>query len=95
MELGRKGDKGQLHEVATGTFYSHQQWRKSKVTAICRFVYPCFMWLLTKKLEKYSACWYLNSRLGILGSMLSIAFTMGEIWSIVDTSLNLKFFNLG
>lgn len=62
------------------------------ITLPVTFVYPCFMWLFLKKPEKYSANWYLNWGLGIFGSILSIAFSVGGIWSIVDNGLKLKFF---
>uniref|UniRef100_A0A0D6R3I3 Amino acid transporter transmembrane domain-containing protein n=1 Tax=Araucaria cunninghamii TaxID=56994 RepID=A0A0D6R3I3_ARACU len=56
------------------------------------FAYPCLMWVLIKKPEKYSSSWYLNWGLGIVGSILSVAFVVGGVWSIIDTGLKLKFF---
>ncbi|KVH98340.1 Amino acid transporter, transmembrane [Cynara cardunculus var. scolymus] len=56
------------------------------------FAYPCFMWVLIKKPTKYSFNWYFNWSLGWLGVAFSVAFTIGGIWSIVDSGLKLKFF---
>eukprot|EP01018_Ginkgo_biloba_P039616 Gb_35853 [translate_table: standard] len=56
------------------------------------FAYPCFMWVCIKKPPKYSFGWYLNWGLGILGIVFSLAFTIGGVWSMVDSGLKLKFF---
>lgn len=56
------------------------------------FAYPCFMWVLIKKPEKYSFSWYFNWGLGFLGIAFSLAFSLGGIWSLVNNGLKLKFF---
>ncbi|XP_057840245.1 lysine histidine transporter-like 8 isoform X2 [Cryptomeria japonica] len=56
------------------------------------FAYPCFMWISIKKPEKYTSSWYLNWGLGILGIVFSLAFSVGGVWSMVDSGLKLKFF---
>ncbi|KAL7175535.1 hypothetical protein ACSBR2_029187 [Camellia fascicularis] len=56
------------------------------------FAYPCFMWVLIKKPTKFSFNWYLNWILGWLGIAFSLAFTIGGIWSMVNSGLTLKFF---
>ncbi|KAJ4755945.1 Amino acid transporter family protein [Rhynchospora pubera] len=56
------------------------------------FAYPCFMWILIKKPERYSFGWYLNWGLGLSGLGFSLAFSVGGIWSMVNSGLKLKFF---
>eukprot|EP00252_Welwitschia_mirabilis_P006898 TRINITY_DN1784_c0_g1_i1.p1 TRINITY_DN1784_c0_g1~~TRINITY_DN1784_c0_g1_i1.p1 ORF type:complete len:540 (-),score=25.32 TRINITY_DN1784_c0_g1_i1:523-2142(-) len=56
------------------------------------FAYPCFMWVCIKKPEKYTSGWYLNWGLGILGIVFSLLFSIGGVWSMVDTGLKFKFF---
>ncbi|KAL8058894.1 hypothetical protein ABFX02_03G051700 [Erythranthe guttata] len=56
------------------------------------FAYPCFMWALIKKPVKYSFDWYLSWVLGWLGIAFSLAFSIGGIWSMVNSGLKLKFF---
>lgn len=56
------------------------------------FAYPCFMWVCIKKPKKYTSGWYLNWGLGILGILFSLAFSIGGVWSMVDSGLKLKFF---
>ncbi|KAL0360775.1 UNVERIFIED_CONTAM: Lysine histidine transporter-like 8 [Sesamum radiatum] len=56
------------------------------------FAYPCFMWVLIKKPIKYSSNWYFNWILGWLGIAFSLAFSIGGIWSMVNSGLKLKFF---
>ncbi|KAM1070605.1 hypothetical protein ACFX2J_015910 [Malus domestica] len=43
--------------------------------------YPCFMWILIKKLCK--CCTIFNWALGALGIVLSILIVTGAIWNIV------------
>ncbi|GLJ23863.1 hypothetical protein SUGI_0453450 [Cryptomeria japonica] len=62
------------------------------ITLTVTFAYPCLMWIMIKKPEKYSSSWYLNWGLGIFGVILSIAFSIGGVWSIVDSGLKLHFF---
>ncbi|XP_072987418.1 lysine histidine transporter-like 8 [Typha latifolia] len=54
--------------------------------------YPCFMWILIKKPNKYSAMWYINWVLGSLGMCLSAVLVIGGIWRIVDKGLYVHFF---
>ncbi|PKA59793.1 Lysine histidine transporter-like 8 [Apostasia shenzhenica] len=56
------------------------------------FAYPCFMWVLIKKPQRYSFNWYLNWCLGILGIAFSLAFSAGGVWSMINSGLKLKFF---
>ncbi|KAF9600587.1 hypothetical protein IFM89_010073 [Coptis chinensis] len=56
------------------------------------FAYPCFMWVLIKKPQKFSFCWYFHWSLGFLGIAFSLAFSIGGIWSLVNSGLKLKFF---
>ncbi|KAK6130913.1 hypothetical protein DH2020_035349 [Rehmannia glutinosa] len=56
------------------------------------FAYPCFMWVLIKKPTKYSFNWYFNWILGWLGVGFSLAFSIGGIWSMVNSGMKLKFF---
>ncbi|RWW34150.1 hypothetical protein GW17_00001102 [Ensete ventricosum] len=56
------------------------------------FAYPCFMWIRIKKPERFSFNWYLNWSLGIMGVAFSLAFSMGGVWSMVNSGLKLKFF---
>lgn len=53
--------------------------------------YPCFMWILIKKPEKYGVMWYLNWGLGSLGMGLSVVLVIGGVWRIVVTGLRLRF----
>ncbi|CAA2961877.1 lysine histidine transporter-like 8 [Olea europaea subsp. europaea] len=54
--------------------------------------YPCLMWIMIKKPEKYSAMWYLNWSLGSLGLILSILLVLGAIWTIVTRGIEAHFF---
>ncbi|KAG7966893.1 hypothetical protein I3843_08G071900 [Carya illinoinensis] len=54
--------------------------------------YPCFMWILIKKPQKYSGIWYLNWGLGALGMILSILVVTGAIWVIVTIGIEIHFF---
>ncbi|WOL09732.1 lysine histidine transporter-like 8 [Canna indica] len=56
------------------------------------FAFPCFMWLLVKKPERYSAMWYINWALGSVGMALSAVLVMGGIWNVVKTGIDLRFF---
>ncbi|KAL6851929.1 hypothetical protein ACP4OV_020114 [Aristida adscensionis] len=56
------------------------------------FAYPCFMWIRIKKPERCSFSWYLNWGLGVLGTVFSLAFSLGGVWSIINTGMKLKFF---
>lgn len=55
--------------------------------------YPCFIWLKHKKPKKYSMMWCLNWFLGTLGMALSGIFVAASIYIIIDTGLNVSFFN--
>lgn len=54
--------------------------------------YPCFMWVIIKKPQKYSGIWYLNWVLGALGMVVSILVVTGAIWSIVTIGMEIHFF---
>lgn len=53
--------------------------------------YPSFMWMLIKKPQKYSAVWFLNWSLGVLGMLISVSVVTGAIWSIVTKGLEVHF----
>jgi predicted outer membrane lipoprotein len=55
--------------------------------------YPCFMWLKVKKPKKYSFMWYLNWFLGTFGICLSVILITASIYVIVDTGVNVSFFD--
>jgi len=55
--------------------------------------YPCFMWLKVKKPKKYSFMWYLNWFLGPFGVALSVILVTASIYVIIDTGVNVSFFN--
>ncbi|KAF8410337.1 hypothetical protein HHK36_002864 [Tetracentron sinense] len=54
--------------------------------------YPCFMWIVIKKPQQYSAMWYLNWGLGCLGMLLSVLIIVGAVWSLVDPGIKICFF---
>ncbi|EHA8591992.1 putative Lysine histidine transporter-like 8 [Cocos nucifera] len=54
--------------------------------------YPCFMWIVLKKPQRYSAMWYINWWLGSLGMGLSVVLVIAGVWQIVKTGLKLRFF---
>lgn len=54
--------------------------------------YPCFMWILLNKPEKYSAMWCVNWALGSLGMGLSAVVVVGGLWRLIDTGLKVRFF---
>ncbi|KAG6470901.1 hypothetical protein ZIOFF_071981 [Zingiber officinale] len=56
------------------------------------FAYPCFMWIRIKKPQRFSFSWYLNWSLGLLGIAFSVCFSIGGVWSMVNSGLKLKFF---
>ncbi|KAL1315987.1 lysine histidine transporter-like 8 [Arachis hypogaea] len=55
--------------------------------------YPSFMWLKFKKPKKYGPSWCINWFLGVLGMCLSALFVAASIYVIVDTGVNVSFFN--
>ncbi|KAK2373208.1 Lysine histidine transporter-like 8 [Trifolium repens] len=55
--------------------------------------YPCFMWLKVKKPKKFSFMWYLNWFLGTFGICLSVILITASIYVIVDTGVNVSFFD--
>lgn len=54
--------------------------------------YPCFMWIVFKKPEKYSAMWYINWVLGSLGMILSVLVVTAWVWSTVVIGFKVRFF---
>ncbi|THG16588.1 lysine histidine transporter-like 8 [Camellia sinensis] len=54
--------------------------------------YPCFMWIIIKKPQKYGTMWCLNCALGCLGVILSILLVFGAIWTIVALGIEVHFF---
>ncbi|KAF2310181.1 hypothetical protein GH714_007090 [Hevea brasiliensis] len=55
--------------------------------------YPCFMWIMIKKPQKFGAIWCLNSILGLLGMILSLLVATGAIWTLVTMGIEIHFFN--
>ncbi|CAL0311437.1 unnamed protein product [Lupinus luteus] len=55
--------------------------------------YPCFMWLKIKKPKKHGPMWCLNWFLGTFGVCLSVILVVASIYIIVDTGINVSFFN--
>ncbi|OVA16028.1 Amino acid transporter [Macleaya cordata] len=56
------------------------------------FAYPCFMWIMIKKPQRYGPMWCLNWGLGSLGIVLSLLVVAGGIWSIVLIGVKGNFF---
>lgn len=56
------------------------------------FAYPCFMWIRLRKPPRFTAAWYLNWGLGLLGAAFSVAFSLAGVWSVVDNGIKFKFF---
>ncbi|XP_074571764.1 lysine histidine transporter-like 8 [Curcuma longa] len=56
------------------------------------FAFPCFMWLIVKKPERYSAIWYINWALGSVGIALSMILVTGGVWNLVKAGIDLRFF---
>lgn len=54
--------------------------------------YPCLMWIMLKKPLKYSAMWWLNWSLGLLGMVLSVLLVFGAIWTIGTQGIAIHFF---
>lgn len=54
--------------------------------------YPCFMWILVRKPNKYSANWYINLALGVLGMGLSVVLVVGGLWRLIDSGIKFRFF---
>ncbi|KAK3038861.1 hypothetical protein RJ639_028583 [Escallonia herrerae] len=54
--------------------------------------YPCFMWIVMKKPQRYGAMWCLNWALGCLGMILSVLLVIGAIWTIVRLGIEVHFF---
>ncbi|KAJ4963222.1 hypothetical protein NE237_023161 [Protea cynaroides] len=55
--------------------------------------YPCFMWIVIKKPKKFSLMWWLNWGLGIMGVVLSGLLVAGGLWTVIDTGIDVSFFN--
>ena len=54
--------------------------------------YPCFMWAVIKKPQKYGGMWWLNWGLGILGMGFSCALVAAGIHVMFGTDFKLSFF---
>ena len=55
--------------------------------------YPCFMWLKIKKPKKFSPIWCLNWVLGVLGMILSGILIAAGLYVVIDTGIQVSFFN--
>ncbi|GAV68001.1 Aa_trans domain-containing protein [Cephalotus follicularis] len=55
--------------------------------------YPCFMWILMKRPQKYSLNWCFNAALGVLGTVLSILVVTSAIWYLVTPGIQIHFFS--
>ncbi|KAH1099147.1 hypothetical protein J1N35_016068 [Gossypium stocksii] len=56
-------------------------------------VYPCFMWLKVKKPKAFTPIWCLNWVLGLLGMALSGVLVAAGIYVIIDTGVEVSFFD--
>ncbi|KAH0457262.1 hypothetical protein IEQ34_015169 [Dendrobium chrysotoxum] len=54
--------------------------------------YPCFMWIIVRKPNRYSANWYINWALGVLGMGLSVVLIVGGLWRLIDSGIKFRFF---
>lgn len=57
------------------------------------FAYPCFMWLKIKKPKVFGPMWWLNWALGLLGMGLSAITVAAGVYVVVDTGVDVSFFN--
>ena len=57
------------------------------------FAYPCFMWLKIKKPKVFGPMWWLNWALGLLGMGLSAISVAAGVYVVVDTGVEVSFFN--
>lgn len=55
--------------------------------------FPCFMWLKIKKPKMYGPNWWINGALGVLGMVLSVILVASSIYVIIDTGIEISFFN--
>lgn len=55
--------------------------------------YPCLMWVLIKKPQRYGSSWWLNWVFGVLGMVLSFSVITGAIWNYVTVGIKANFFN--
>ncbi|MBA0856268.1 hypothetical protein Goshw_025762 [Gossypium schwendimanii] len=55
--------------------------------------YPCFMWLKVKKPKAFTPIWCLNWVLGLLGMALSGVLVAAGIYVIIDTGVEVSFFD--
>ncbi|TYI95277.1 hypothetical protein E1A91_D02G268100v1 [Gossypium mustelinum] len=55
--------------------------------------YPCFMWLKVKKPTAFTPIWCLNWVLGLLGMALSGVLVAAGIYVIIDTGVEVSFFD--
>ncbi|KAL0913315.1 hypothetical protein M5K25_016766 [Dendrobium thyrsiflorum] len=54
--------------------------------------YPSFMWIIVRKPNRYSANWYINLVLGVLGMGLSVVLVVGGLWRLIDSGIKFRFF---
>ncbi|XP_057963002.1 lysine histidine transporter-like 8 [Malania oleifera] len=55
--------------------------------------YPCFMWVKIRKPKMYGAMWWLNWGLGVLGMALSGLLIAAGTYVIIDTGVEVSFFD--
>ncbi|KAI3931170.1 hypothetical protein MKW92_022883 [Papaver armeniacum] len=55
-------------------------------------VYPCFMWISVKKPKPYSAMWYVNWGLGILGIALTCILVAAGFFTVINTGIKVSIF---
>lgn len=55
--------------------------------------YPCFMWLKMKKPARYSAMWFINWGLGMIGMGLSGMLIAAGIYVVIHDGIKWDFFH--
>ncbi|KAH6834583.1 hypothetical protein C2S53_006106 [Perilla frutescens var. hirtella] len=55
-------------------------------------VYPCLMWVAIKKPPHFGRMWCLNVGLASFGALLSIAFLVAALWSLLANGLKANFY---
>ncbi|XP_047325162.1 lysine histidine transporter-like 8 [Impatiens glandulifera] len=54
--------------------------------------YPCLMWVMMKKPDRFNGMWWFNWGLGGFGILLSVLVLCGAIWTIVADGIDVHFF---
>lgn len=54
--------------------------------------YPCFMYVLIRKLDRNSLMWWVNVVLGCLGMFFSVVLVGAAVWNLTRNGLRANFF---